>query len=344
MILIIGAGLSGLLIGYHLKKQDIPFKILEARDRVGGRINTIYGPNYPPIEMGATWFTHQHKQLLSLLNELEIEYFEQFMDRTVFFQAGSTSKTQTIEIPPQAPSFRISGGTAHLINTLVKKLDKNDILLNQTVKHLKFKDNSVQVIAEEVIEGTAVVLAIPPKLWANRITFKPELPINLSEIAKQTHTWMEDSIKVALSYTTPFWQENNKPGTLFSQSGPITEFYDHCNHKRSKYALCGFMNSALKTLTASQRKSIVIEQITAVFGLKAKDFITYEECVWSNDVNTFEPSEVYPHQNNGNPIFRDAFFDGKVFISSSEAASEFPGYMEGAIRSANAIAKKIKER
>ena len=45
MIIIVGAGLSGLLTGYLLKKEGIPFKILEARNRIGGRINTVYGTN-----------------------------------------------------------------------------------------------------------------------------------------------------------------------------------------------------------------------------------------------------------------------------------------------------------
>ena len=75
MILIIGAGLSGLLTGYRLKKEGIPFKILEARNRVGGRINTVYGTNKTPVEMGATWFTKQHKNLIALLEELDIDFF-----------------------------------------------------------------------------------------------------------------------------------------------------------------------------------------------------------------------------------------------------------------------------
>ena len=73
MVLIIGGGLSGLLTGYRLKKEGVPFQILEARDRVGGRIHTINGTSNTPVEMGATWFTDQHKNLIGLLNELELE-------------------------------------------------------------------------------------------------------------------------------------------------------------------------------------------------------------------------------------------------------------------------------
>lgn len=346
MIIIIGAGLSGLLTGYRLKKEGIPFKILEARSRIGGRINTIYGTENTPVEMGATWFGNQHRHLISLLEELGIGSFEQYMDGTVFFQPFSTSPAQSIQIPSQAPSYRISGGTSNLINTLYQKLDEKDIKLNQSVKEIRFQNDSVQVITEEVFEGDKVVLAIPPKLWAKKIVFEPDLPDNLMSIAQQTQTWMEDSIKIALTYKNPFWEEENLSGTLFSNTGPVTELYDHCDHQRSKYALCGFINSSFKQLTYSERREKVIDQIRNVFGEKAEDFTDYEECIWSNEQHTFEASDIplFPHQNNGNQIFSNSFMNDKLLISSSESALEFPGYMDGAVYSANETAKKIIAR
>ena len=343
MIIIIGAGLSGLLTGYRLKKEGIPFKILEARHRVGGRINTVYGTNNTPLEMGATWFTNQHKHLITLLEELEIDYFEQYMDTKVFYQPSLTSPAQLVQIPSQSPSYRISGGTSNLINTLFQKLDENDVLLNQSVKNIKFYKNAVQVNAKETFEGKTIVLAIPPKLWAKNILFEPQLPNELMNVAKQTHTWMEDSIKIALTYNQPFWQQENIPRTLFSNTGPITELYDHCNHKRSKYALCGFINSSFKNITYAERRASVINQIKNIFGVKATAFIDYEECVWSKEEYTFVTTDdfLFPHQNNGNPIFNTSLFDDRLLISSSESASEFPGYMDGAIYSANVTAKRI---
>jgi monoamine oxidase len=343
MILLIGAGLSGLLTAYRLKKEGIPFKILEARASVGGRINTVYGTSNTPVEMGATWFSNQHRHLIALLEELGIDYFEQYMGGSVFYQPSAASPAEAIQIPSQPPSYRISGGTSNLINTLYQKLAKNDILLNQSVQEIKFLKNSVQVIAKDLFEGDAVVLSIPPKLWAKKISFEPKLPNNLMSVATQTHTWMEDSIKVALTYNQPFWQHEGLSGALFSNAGPITELYDHCNHKRSKYALCGFVNSSFTNFSYSERRTRVIDQIKNVFGMKALAFIDYEECVWGKEENTFVASDnsLYPHQNNGNPIFRKSFFDEKLLISSAESASESPGYMDGAVHSANVTAEKI---
>lgn len=343
MIIIIGAGLSGLLTAYRLKKVGIPFKILEARDRIGGRIHTVFGTNETPMEMGATWFGNQHRHLKALLEELGIEYFEQYMDRTVYYQASPTSPTKLVQIPSQAPSYRIYGGSSNLINTLCQKLDKNDIILNQSVTEIKFLSDSVQVIADQIFVGSRVVLAIPPKLWAKRILFEPNLPADLIQIAEQTHTWMEDSIKIALTYKEAFWQVEGQTGTLFSNAGPITEFYDHCNSKRTKFALCGFINSSYKQLGDAERRALVIAQIKSVFGPKAEDFMDYQECVWSMEELTFEASDIphYPHQNNGNQFFRQSFFEDKLVLSSSESAAESPGYMDGAVCSADLVAKKI---
>ncbi|WP_231555169.1 FAD-dependent oxidoreductase [Cellulophaga sp. Hel_I_12] len=292
MVIIIGAGLSGLLTAYNLKKEGIPFKILEARSRIGGRINTVLQTNNTPIEMGATWFSAQHQHLITLLAELELDYFQQFMEGTVFFQPFSTSPAQAIQMPNQAPSYRISGGSFQLIEALYRKLNQKDILLNQTVKEITFHYNTVQVTANETFEANQVVLAIPPKLWAKKIVFEPDLPNNVMQIAQQTHTWMEDSIKVALTYQDPFWEQEKLSGTVFSNTGPITELYDHCNHERSSYALCGFINSSYKTLKAVDRRAAVISQLKTVFGAKAAAFIAYDECVWSQEKHTFEPSEI----------------------------------------------------
>ena len=59
-VIIIGAGLSGLATAYQLKEAGTSFKVLEAQNRIGGRIQTIHGKENTPMEMGATWFGKEH--------------------------------------------------------------------------------------------------------------------------------------------------------------------------------------------------------------------------------------------------------------------------------------------
>jgi monoamine oxidase len=72
-IIIIGAGLSGLMIAYLLQKKGIDVLILEANTRIGGRIETVTGTTEQQWKC-ATWFSKPHQHLIALLDELNIEY------------------------------------------------------------------------------------------------------------------------------------------------------------------------------------------------------------------------------------------------------------------------------
>ncbi|MEO0572139.1 MAG: FAD-dependent oxidoreductase [Bacteroidota bacterium] len=345
MTVIVGAGLSGLLLGYRLKASGIPFKILEARERIGGRINTVYDSQSPPIEMGATWFGNQHIQLKSLLNQLNLDFFEQYMKGTSFFQPFSTSPASALPIPSQPPSYRIVNGTSSIIQELAKRIGRENILLNEQVLSIDFSERQVNLVSNDRIHiANRVVLALPPKLWANHIGIEPMLPKSLVDTALHTHTWMENSIKVALGYTHPFWRKNGQSGTLFSNSGPITELYDHCNSTGNKYALCGFLNSEYGKLDVKERKKHVLEQLVRVFGSETRELVSYIELDWEREDKTSSRNinPLFPHQNNGSPIFRNTYYDSRLLISSSESSSKFAGYMEGAVVSANFTFEKIK--
>jgi monoamine oxidase len=84
-ILIIGAGLSGLTIGYYLSKQNIPFKIIEARGRMGGRVQTTSNNNSAPIELGATWVAKEHLELKKILSDLNLDLIEQALGKFAIY-------------------------------------------------------------------------------------------------------------------------------------------------------------------------------------------------------------------------------------------------------------------
>lgn len=57
-VLIIGGSLSGLHTAYELQKRGVNFLLVEARDRLGGRVlfhnesNSEYDPNQPAFDLG----------------------------------------------------------------------------------------------------------------------------------------------------------------------------------------------------------------------------------------------------------------------------------------------------
>ncbi|MEQ9265924.1 MAG: NAD(P)/FAD-dependent oxidoreductase [Balneolaceae bacterium] len=344
MTIIIGAGLSGLLVAYRLKQAGKKVKIIEARSRIGGRIHTLLSQGYTPVEMGATWLWNTNKNLIRLLKELNLSVFEQYMNGPAYVQYFSNSPAQPVDIPPQEVSYRIVGGTTALIQKLANVLTEEELILDEAVHSIDHKSdvlhiqtNTSSYLAEQV------VLALPPRLITGNIHFEPGLPEEIIEIAQNTHTWMEDSIKVALTYKEAFWRKRNLAGAVFSNSGPINEFYDQTNTEETTFALCGFMNSAYKTLTKAEREGKTREQMTQVFGQEAANYLSYEETVWANEIFTSPASSsaLFPHQNNGNPVYQKALFNGKLFFCSAECSPQTPGYMDGAVYMAEDVVKRM---
>jgi heterodisulfide reductase subunit A-like polyferredoxin len=74
MILIIGAGISGLFTGYTLSKKGLDFKIVE-KSRIGGKIKSGKYDN-SIIEYGPSVFHSNQKNIIDLCTELGIELKE----------------------------------------------------------------------------------------------------------------------------------------------------------------------------------------------------------------------------------------------------------------------------
>lgn len=76
-IIVVGAGFSGLTCAYELKKLGHNVKIIEARNRVGGRVHStnkfIFGKN---IELGGELIGSNHADLLNYAKEFNIELMD----------------------------------------------------------------------------------------------------------------------------------------------------------------------------------------------------------------------------------------------------------------------------
>ena len=87
-VIIIGAGFAGLAAAYHLYKNKIDFIILEARNRIGGRVFS-----YPMdekenlvIELGAEWVGASHERLIQLCDEFKLELFNNQFDTHLIYK------------------------------------------------------------------------------------------------------------------------------------------------------------------------------------------------------------------------------------------------------------------
>ncbi|MEL6253787.1 MAG: NAD(P)/FAD-dependent oxidoreductase [Bacteroidota bacterium] len=344
-VLIIGGGLTGLTLAYFLKEQNLSVKILEARERLGGRIHTVYAESGAPIEMGATWLGKQHSFLLELLEDLGLEIFEQTLGERAIYEPISTSPPQVVSLPPNHdPSFRIKGGSSLLIETLAAKLSADQIHTGKIVQRIEEQEDVIKVVCEDQhFFSKQVISTLPPRLFSANIQCQPALPHSFTEIADETHTWMGESIKVGLRFDKAFWEKGKSSATIFSSVGPIPEMYDHSDAEGEFHALKGFFNGSYHSVSKEERLKMVLQQLGKYYGNKVKDYSSYEELVWQQEAFTYAPymNHVLPHQHNGHAIYQEAYMEGKLWIAGTETATAFPGYMEGAIRSARYQAEKI---
>lgn len=346
-ILIIGGGISGIYLGCRLKKEGFSIKILEANDRIGGRIYTKKVHN-TKVELGAAWLWKYNSELLKLCKDLEISLFEQNMKGDALFEASNTNLPERFQIPKnQEISYRIDGGTKTILERLTKGFLENELELNQRVTKIDADKTSIAAFTENShFTADFIVSTIPPQLLINTIQFNPKLDEKIIQIAKNTHTWMKDSIKFAIVYKTPFWREKELSGVGFSNVGPFTEIYDHSDFENNHFALMGFLNGNLSDKTKEFREEKIKEQLFKFFGKEGKNYLSYQEKVWNQEsLLSFEDNEfLTPHFNNGHSIYQQELLNGKFMIAGSETSASYGGYMEGAIYRGNQVSEQLKNK
>ncbi|MDY2587865.1 flavin monoamine oxidase family protein [Winogradskyella aquimaris] len=343
--IIVGGGLSGLCLAYQLSKIDINATIIEGSSRLGGRILTTKGKRDTPLELGATWFSDMHSNVLQLIDELGLSKYPQYSKGISLFETNSFEPPQKFNIPEsQDPSWRIKGGTQTLTDELAGKLSDNKIHLNSKIISIKASNSYLELESAngKVYKGKKVILCIPPEL-ISRIKFTPELPFEVNDILPKVQTWMAGAVKFVLEYDEPFWRDNGYSGMLFSHVGIVSEMHDHTNLEETKYGFTGFLNGGSARYSKEIRRNYVLQHLSKLLGDKANYSTFYDDKIWTDEFIVHDSNSMLrAHQNNGHPLLQKTYMNERLFFCNTETATEFSGYMEGAIRSSISLFEKLK--
>lgn len=356
-VAIIGGGLSGLHAGSLLASRGVSCALYEGRPRLGGRAlsATQLGGDVPTsaaaFDLGPAWFwPAAQPRIARLVRDLGLVAFPQYATGAMRVERFRLETAQSfipaVEASPD--TMRIRGGVQSLVAALGQTLPPGAIHLSSRVTHVR-RVASVTRGAESAIALTfsdgqtttadAVVLALPPRLIARRITFDPPLPEAMHREMVATPTWMAPHAKLLAIYDEPFWRSDGLSGMASSSLGPMQEIHD-ASPESGYGALVGFVGIsplAREKIGEANIRDGVVAQLVRLFGARARTPIAVHYKDWALDTDTTTSDEledaVLPH-GPGTPLLDDGEWGGRLLFAGAEVSDAHPGYMEGALLAA----------
>ncbi len=207
-------------------------------------------------------------------------------------------------------------------------------------------DGTVVLVASggKSVSARRVVVAIPPVL-AGRIEYEPVLPPWRDQLTQRMP--MGSVIKCMAVYDEPFWRESGLTGQATDVAGPAQLTFDNSPPSGRPGVILAFVEGAhareLSHLPPSERQKSVVECIARSFGPKAQSPQEFLELDWS--------AERYSGGCYGALLAPGVLSDygpwlrepcDLVHFAGTETATVWAGYMDGAVRSGERVAREVR--
>ncbi|XP_067896769.1 amine oxidase [flavin-containing] isoform X1 [Heterodontus francisci] len=260
-------------------------------------------------------------------------------------QCGGTTRIFSTTNGGQERKF--VGGSGQICEQLMNrlgdcvKLQKPVIWIDQTQGTV-----IVETLDHETFVGKYVISAIPPALSA-KIHYEPPLPTLRNQLIQRVP--MGCVIKCMVYYRENFWRKKDYCGSMIIQDedSPIGLTLDDTKPDGSVPAIMGFILARkarrLINLTKEARKQKICEIYAKVLeSEEALHPIHYEEKNWCEEqysggcYTAYFPPGIMTQYGK---ILRQPF--QKIYFAGTETATEWSGYMEGAVQAGERAAREI---
>ena len=350
--LIVGGGLSGVYAAWLLSRENKSFILLEARDRIGGRIQCPKHDNFS-TDLGPSWFWPAFNPRISrLVKEMGLDAYPQYESGLGRFQMPDGTPRTISGYPMEPEAWRISGGMIALVDRFFNNLPRDAVRLNHPVCEIQKRETGIRVGVGELeqeertwFKARKVILALPPRLAAASILFTPDLSPALTQAILKTKTWMAGHAKFFALYPSPHWRQAGLSGQAFSQYGPLGEIHDGSNREpNAPYGLTGFVSvPAAQRREPKALKQAILAQLDLMFGSPAGHPQVFYLKDWAQERFTateFDQRGPHEHPLFNPPDGKNSIWDNQVLLAGTETDDQLGGYLEGALASAERAVKE----
>jgi len=358
-VAIVGGGVCGLTLARDLAARGLSFAVFEARGRLGGRVLSVANATIGDrLDLGPAWhWPDTQPEIVHLLAELGVETFDQYDPGSALILADPEEPPETRAAPRlHSGARRIAGGMSTLVERLAETLPPDSIHLRCVLVAVERRADHVLLTIEtngarSEIAARKAVLAAPPRLLAENVTFAPPIAGPALAALRGTPTWMAAQAKAVVGFSgPPAWRAAGQSGNAFvaHEQATLGETFDACDASGEKAALGGFF-----ALSAEQREAfafglpmLVDSQFVQLFGMAVEGG---EQRIqdWAAEVFTCAAADKVTfdggHPDYGSPHLARPFWDGALYFGGSETAARGGGYVEGAIVAALRIAGQLAQ-
>lgn len=268
-------------------------------------------------------------------NDISFLYF------LMYLRSGVNLRT-LISIPGGAQQLRFKGGTQPIVARLQQQL-AHPVKMNAPVHSIIQESNTITIGTPDCQwKADKVVVAIPPAL-AHEIQFSPSLPANRTQLMENLP--MGSVIKYVVQYEKAFWRDAGCSGEVFTDQGACTTTFDATTIE-GQPALVTFSDGKiareLSQQSAAFRQQAVLAELTRCLGPQAERPKAFLEKDWIADPWSrgcyagVMGKDVLSRY--GTELRKPC---GGIHWAGTETATEWFGYMEGALQSAERVSEEI---
>lgn len=235
--------------------------------------------------------------------------------------------------------FRCKGGNQQLAEKLAGALPSGTVRRNAVVTAIVTTDRLARVTLRDgtTLEGDAVVLAVPPSVWP-RIAIEPPLP---SALRPQMGT----NVKYLALVRSRFWPRANITADWLSNGPPQLTWEATANQPSAMAVLTSFAGGeaaeTCRSWRPADRANGYLRRLEVAYREIAREFVKGRFMDWPSDAWT-RASYSFPapgEVTTVGPILASGL--GRLHFAGEHVCPAFVGYMEGALESGIAVAKRL---